>query len=163
MYDQATFGKAPSLRLEAALDRYWETVIVPTGKPRSAIAQRDRHRHSRQNTLYILDRIRDHFGEDTTLEVITTEKAVAWGDALLATGISPLTVNRNLDVLQAVLNAAHRNWQALASVPYIPRKKGKPAEPRYLSADEELRLMATSPPHLRDLIVFLLGNRPAAA
>ena len=152
MYDQATFGKAPSLRLEAALDRYWETVIVPTGKPRSA-----------KNTLYILDRIRDHFGEDTTLEVITTEKAVAWGDALLATGISPLTVNRNLDVLQAVLNAAHRNWQALASVPYIPRKKGKPAEPRYLSADEELRLMAASPPHLRDLIVFLLGNRPAAA
>ncbi len=75
VYEKHVFGISPSITLEQALDRYWSTIIVPKGKKRSA-----------QVTLYILERIRKHFGPETALETITTAQATGWADSLIAEG-----------------------------------------------------------------------------
>ncbi len=147
IFDHHVHGTVASMSLGDAVERYWTTVILPKGKKLTA-----------KNTLYMLNRIRETFGPETPLEAITTAAIAKWADELLGNGLRASTVNRNVTVLKALLNKAHKDWRVLGTVPHVSKKRGKPDTTRYLTDDDVQRLLDASSPHLRDLIVFLLGT-----
>ncbi len=51
IHDRKAVGKLPSITLGTAIDRYFDTVLVPKGKPKT-----------RKKDLYYLNSIRSHFG-----------------------------------------------------------------------------------------------------
>jgi len=67
------------------------------------------------------------------------------------------TVCRDLAVVRAILNKAHREGQ-LAVVPPFPKVKPSQGRSRWLTVDEEERLLKVSRPHLRALIAFAVDT-----
>jgi len=67
------------------------------------------------------------------------------------------TVHRDLAVVRAILNKAHREGQ-LAVVPPFPKVKPSKGRSRWLTVDEEERLLKVSKPHLRALIAFAVDT-----
>ncbi|MBL4748446.1 MAG: site-specific integrase [Magnetovibrio sp.] len=67
------------------------------------------------------------------------------------------TVHRDLAVVRAILNKAHREGQ-LAIVPPFPKVKPSKGRSRWLTVDEEERLLQVSKPHLRGLIAFAVDT-----
>jgi integrase len=80
-------------------------------------------------------------------------------------GVKLATLARELEVLRHALNLAVREWEWLDRNPFERVKIEKPdnAVERWLTEDEEARLLAASPPWLAELIVFALntGTRQA--
>lgn len=76
--------------------------------------------------------------------------------------VSAGTIKRELSVLISILNRCARRWRNDAGHPYlqvapaITRPTGKRRAPYPLSHDEEKRLLAQSPPHLVQHILFAL-------
>jgi RNA polymerase sigma factor (sigma-70 family) len=76
--------------------------------------------------------------------------------------VSAGTIKRELSVLISILNRCARRWRNDAGHPYlqvapaITRPTGKRRAPYPLSHDEEKRLLAKSPPHLEQQILFAL-------
>ena len=76
--------------------------------------------------------------------------------------VSAGTIKRELSVLISILNRCARRWRNDAGHPYlqvapaITRPTGKRRAPYPLSNDEETRLLAKSPPHLEQHILFAL-------
>lgn len=74
----------------------------------------------------------------------------------LSTGVTIGTVNRNLTVLRAVLNAA-KYWEWLDAVPII-KLIPEPEKPiRYLTSIEVERLLNELPSHLKAMAIFSLA------
>ena len=137
----------PPMALGEALDRYSQTVIQPRNRPQNAA--RDE---------YLIDRIRRDLGEGTFLSAITASRIASFSDHLLREGKAPATVNRHLAVLSAVLRRAARDWGVLAEVPSVPLLKLRNERYRWLTEEEEMRLLIASATHLRDLLIFLLDT-----
>ncbi|HBZ69528.1 MAG TPA: hypothetical protein DEP35_07280 [Deltaproteobacteria bacterium] len=147
LLDEAIHGRREPLALSQALERYYKSVLLPRGK----LASAKRH-------LHLMKRILTDLGPETRLEKLTTPVLSRWRDDLLAAGRKPATVNRHLDLLKATLNRAAREWGALATAPFVRSLPEKNQRTRFLSDEEEARLLAASPPYLRSLLVFLLGT-----
>jgi integrase len=137
----------PPMSLGMALDRYSQTVILPRNRPKNAA--RDK---------YLLDRIRRDLGEATLLSSITASRITDFTDGLLREGKAVATVNRHLAVLRAVLRKAVQDWGASAKVPSISFFKLQNERYRWLTGEEEARLLMASVSHLRDLLIFLLDT-----
>ncbi|PCI39898.1 MAG: hypothetical protein COB46_07915 [Rhodospirillaceae bacterium] len=67
------------------------------------------------------------------------------------------TVHRELAIVRAILNKAHREEQ-LAVVPPFPKVKPSQGRCRWLTIDEEERLLKASTSHLRALIAFAVDT-----
>ncbi|HME69209.1 MAG TPA: site-specific integrase [Myxococcota bacterium] len=119
--------------------------------PRGKLASARRH-------LYLIQRILQDLGPATPLEALSTPVLSRWRDDLLAGGLKPATVNRHLDLVKATLHRAAREWGALATPPFVRSVPEKNQRTRFLSDEEEALLLASSPPYLRDLLVFLLDT-----
>jgi len=74
------------------------------------------------------------------------------------------SLNRKIDVLRRVLNLASRKWRDedggpyLNSVPLIAHVKGPSRLPHILTYDEQERLIAECPDHLKDAILFAVNT-----
>lgn len=147
LHGQLIMGRPINMTLGEAVDRYYTTVLLPKSNPRTA--KRDR---------YALDRIKDALGEHTPLKLLTTPTIVNYRDNMLAEDKAPGTVNRHLASVRAVLNRAKHEWGALSTVPTFKLLPLDNMRHRWLTDDEELRLLKVSSPHLRDLIVFLVDT-----
>ena len=137
----------PSLSLRQAVDRYVETVTLPKGRPASA-----------KETLYLLEMALKRFGDDTLLHDITTADVSAWRDSMLTSGLVPATVRRRLAALRPIFTRAVRSWHVLESVPHFdlpPEGKGRE---RYLSPEEEERLLDVCPDHLWHFCLLALDT-----
>jgi integrase len=143
---QADPHARPSLGLGEALERYLSTVVQARNRPKAAKVEK-----------YLLNRLQDDLGIDTRLSSITGARIASFGDRLLREGKAPATVNRHLALLKAVLRKA-RDWGALSQVPSIQLFRLRNQRHRWLTDDEERRLLMTSPEHLRDLLVFLFDT-----
>ncbi len=141
-------GAAEPLTLGEAVDRYLKTVIQP--------------KHSREKTKksegYALDIIVRAFGAQTRIDRIQASDIARWRDRLIAEGRAAATVNRYLALLRAVLNRAHSDWNALQVVPAFRLLPLNNKRHRYLTAGEERGILDVSPPHLRNLIIFLVDT-----
>src|SRR3990167_4991177 len=73
-----------------------------------------------------------------------------------ASGVSPATVNRMLEVMRAIMRKAHTEWEWLDKVPVFRMRHEKNQRIRWLTIEEAGRLLKELPSHLRDMAVFSL-------
>src|SRR5882757_6970525 len=72
IYERQKLGKAPASTLGDAIDRYYSTVLEPTGKPQTL-----------RKDLYCLNAIRTHFGAQTPLDALRHAYVARWRDNMV--------------------------------------------------------------------------------
>lgn len=77
---------------------------------------------------------------------------------MLSAGKAPATANRYLAIIKAILRKAHMEWGALAVLPSFRLLKLNNERYRWLTDDEEDRLLIHCPVHLSDLCTFLIDT-----
>jgi integrase len=83
----------------------------------------------------------EHFGADTPCSEITTTKIDAWADQLRAKGLAGSSINHRMAVISKMLRAAAlKGW--ITAKPVIERATPAPGRLRWLSEEEEERLLA---------------------
>jgi site-specific recombinase XerD len=75
-------------------------------------------------------------------------------------GVKPATINRELAMLSKAFNLAVKEWEWLKDNPVsrVPKEKENNERDRWLSKDEEKRLLDNCPEWLREIIVFALNT-----
>ncbi|MGE5514939.1 MAG: tyrosine-type recombinase/integrase [Bacteroidota bacterium] len=145
--EQLLLGKVAEMTLGEAIDRYYDGVIVPKGN--KGVATRE---------LYALNQMREGLGASTSISKLSARVLADYKDTLLAEKKAPATVNRYLATIKAILNKAKDEWGTLAVVPTIKLLPLDNARYRWLTEDEEKKLLPVCAPHLRDLVVFLMDT-----
>ncbi|SEH52406.1 tyrosine-type recombinase/integrase [Magnetospirillum fulvum] len=145
--EQILLGKVADMSLGEAIDRYYDGVIVPKGN--KGVATRE---------LYALNQIRQGLGASTSIAKLSARVLADYKDSLLAEKKAPATVNRYLATIKAILRKAKDEWGTLAVVPTIKLLPLDNARYRWLTEDEEKKLLPVCAPHLRDLVVFLMDT-----
>ncbi len=75
-----------------------------------------------------------------------------------ATGVSPSTVNRMLEVVRAILRKAKQEWDWIDNAPTVRMRKVENRRIRWLTYAQADRLLRQLPPHLRDMAAFTLAT-----
>lgn len=122
--------EAEKMTLRAVLERY-ACEITPTKK--CAVIE--------QFKIDVL--LRDSVLPNLKMAALTSAALAAWRDRRLAQ-VTGATVNREIDVLSAVINHARREWGIHVEnpVPYVKRPEKARARERRLSPEEEAYLLA---------------------
>ena len=102
LHDRLVMGNTVEMSLGEAIDRYYETVLIPKDNPLSA--QRD---------CYVLNGIKKSLNPKTPLASINAPILTSYRDHLLQEGKAPATANRYLSMIKAILNRANKEWGAL--------------------------------------------------
>jgi len=71
--------------------------------------------------------------------------------------VQPSTAQRDISTLRAILNKSYREGK-LAAVPPFPRRRKENARCRWLTRNEEQRLLDAAAPHLKPLIAFAVDT-----
>jgi len=137
------FGVIPDVPFPDALLRYGEE------------RQRDNPVSYKASVKSRLQRLISRFGE-VNLADITHAVIRDWADERLSE-VKPASALRDLSTLRAILNKAFREG-LLAQVPPFPRMKKEPGRCRWLTVEEERRLLLAAKPHLRALITFAVDT-----
>ena len=92
------------------------------------------------------------------LTLITSRKISKYKVVRYEEGASPATINRELAMLSRVFTIAVEEWEWLGYKPFLKIKKEveNNVQERYLTPDEEKRLIENCPEWLRDLVIFSL-------
>jgi integrase len=102
--------------------------------------------------------LQQFFGENTKLSDISVARIEEFKQRRLAAGVGPATVNRNLSVLRRMLTLALRqrliSRNPFAEVQLLEERKHR-RRPHILTWEEQNKILATAPPHLRALIILL--------
>ena len=94
--DRVAAGKLPTIAFGDAIDRYFETILSPRGKAKV-----------RAKDIYVLDKLRAHFGAETPLDAITSADIARYRDELVTKHkLAPSTANREISYLRAIINRA---------------------------------------------------------
>jgi integrase len=116
-------------------------------------ARRANHRRE----LTSVKKLNAFFG-NPTLDQITPKRIVAYKNHRYADGVKPATINRELASLKKAFNLARREWEWCDDNP-VCRVSMEPehnTRDRWLTADEEARIMSAAPAWLRELMVFAI-------
>jgi len=140
MWDEVKLGRKPR--------RSWDEAVVQWLKEST-------HRKSRDTDLFHLRWLQSHL-EGLELESIDRVKVESLIAAGLAEGVSNATVNRRVQILRTVLRKAATDWEWLDKLPKFRFLKEPKGRVRFLTQDEESRLMAALPSHLRTMAAFSL-------
>jgi integrase len=95
---------------------------------------------------------------DPPINRITGADVEKLRDHLRETGAKPATINRYLAHLKMVLRHAWLRWNAITSMPHIQMEKENNSRVRWLSDEEEAKLIELSPPPFNDLWKVLLDT-----
>jgi integrase len=158
IHDRKAVGKLPSITLGMAIDRYFDAVLVPKGRPKT-----------RKKDLYYLNAIRRHFGPDIPLDKITAADIAAFRDGLVmvrqakkgaiaAPKIKPSSANRFVSYLRSILNRAVDDWHVLGKAPAIKLHKEPPGRVRWLEVEEEKKLLDACNEPTRNIVMFLMDS-----
>jgi len=77
-----------------------------------------------------------------------------------ADGVKPATVNRELAMLSKAFSLAVKEWEWAKENPLskVPKERENNQKDRWLSLEEEERLLSHCPPWLRDIVIFDLNT-----
>ncbi len=137
------FGTIPEVPFRDALLRYAEN------------RKRENQNSYDCNQKYQLQLLLDHFGAWMLSEI--DAKLIREFSDMRRKKVKDASVLRNLAILKAILNRAKREGELL-SVPSFPKLKPSKGRTRWLTSDEERRLLAASSNRLRSLIAFALDT-----
>jgi integrase len=103
----------------------------------------------------------DPFLRGKLLTEITYRSLLPVQQAFKQRKLAPATVNHYMGMVRSVLKRAEKKWGWLTTVPSIPWLETNNEVIRYLTKDEEVRLLAALPEHLRvaSLIALHTGMR----
>ena len=137
------FGKKPELPFSEALLRY------------AKAQKRDHPRHFMSNTRYRLRYFAARF-KGWNVSDLTFKAMQDFVDEHIEK-MSSGSVARDIAVIKAILNKARRE-DLTDFVPNFPRVKGSKPRTRWLTMDEERRLIDNAAPHLKYLIRFAVDT-----
>ncbi|WP_447601037.1 tyrosine-type recombinase/integrase [Nitrospira sp. Nam80] len=105
-------------------------------------------------------RLRGFFGDHTPLAEITPRLIVAYKNQLFAAELAPASVNRHLATLKKAFNLAVREWEWCQKNPVlsVSMEREPIGRDRWLTLEEEERLLSACPPWLRQIVLFALGT-----
>jgi integrase len=114
---------------------------------------------SRQTGEVFVKRFRAFFGGRTLAE-ITPRLIVDYKTTRYAAGVKAASINRELSCLRKAFNLGKREWEWCRDNPVsrVSIEKGVNKRDRWLTDDEEARLLAACPPWLRELVLFALHS-----
>ncbi len=122
---------------------------IPFGQAVERYLQAKSRKQSIQDDTRHLTLLRGVFGAETPLAEITAAKISAWKAERLAAlcprtqqPYAAATINRPLQALRHLLRLAHDEWEVLPGVPKIRTEKEPQGRVRWLTPDEEARLLA---------------------
>jgi integrase len=123
--------------------------------------------HSSRNKApksYIRDKslskhLLDHFG-DFTLAEITPSFISDYKNTRHREGAAPKTINNELALMSHAFNLAIKDWEWLKENPVkkVSREKVNNQIERWLTLEEEKRLLITSPKWLREIVTFAINT-----
>lgn len=98
------------------------------------------------------------FFRNPTLDHITPKLIVGYKNRRYADGVKPATINRELATLKKAFNLARREWEWCTDNPVcrVSMERENNTRDRWLTMEEEQRLLATAAPWLRELVVFAI-------
>ena len=96
-----------------------------------------------------------NFG-DSKLSAITPKMISDYKVLRYSEAAKPATINRELAMLSKAFNLAVKDWEWIRDNPVsrVPKEKENNERDRWLSEDEEKRLLENSPQWLKDIVVF---------
>ena len=155
---EAIFGKVKSQIIEG---RFFEK---PDAQHRTMTELLDRYlsEHAARRANYPRERtsvrtLKLFFGTPTLYQV-TPKRIVAYKNHRYADGVKPATINRELATLKKAFNLARREWEWCEDNP-VCRVSMEPehnTRDRWLTVEEETRLLNAATPWLRELMVFAI-------
>ncbi len=97
---------------------------------------------------------------DSGLTAITPKKISKYKVLRNEEGAKPATINRELAMLSKAFNLAIKEWEWLKENPVskVPKEKENNERDRWLTRNEEKRILDNSPEWLREIIVFALNT-----
>lgn len=115
---------------------------------------------SQRSYIGYTKRLRGFFGDGTPLASITPRLIVEYKNQLFADKLAPASVNRHLATLKKAFNLAVREWEWCQRNPVlsVSMERESNGRDRWLTVEEEHRLLAACGPWLRDLVQFALGT-----
>ena len=104
-----------------------------------------------------LSNLLPYFG-DFELSAITPKKIAEYKVLRYSEKVKPATINRELAMLSKAFSLAFKEWEWVKENPVsrVTKERENNRRDRWLTGDEEKRLLENSPQWLRDLIVFAL-------
>lgn len=96
------------------------------------------------------------FFGNPTLDQVTPKRIVAYKNHRYTDGVKPATINRELATLKKAFNLARREWEWCTDNPVcrVSMEQENNTRDRWLTVDEEQRLLHAAAPWLRKLMVF---------
>ena len=150
------------VKTEIVEGRWFDVQEERTRTVRELLERFEREHASRRKATRfygpIIARFIDEFG-DRTLAEITPAILNQW-KARRSNEVSSSSVNRALAVLRCAFNLAIREWEWCRDNPVvrIKREKEPPGRDRWLSAEEEGRVLQAAPPWLQEIIAFAVNT-----
>jgi integrase len=129
-------------------ERYIEDYAIPNKAPNTV-----------EKDKYSFKRLSAFFG-GMMLAEITPQKIAHYKRSRREANASVSTIARELELMRASFNVAFREWEWLDSNPFSKVRIEKPRghKERWITFEEEQRLLEVSPKWLREVIVFALNT-----
>ena len=119
-----------------------------------------RQQNTRKRYASSIANLQTHFG-DAKLTEISAERIDEFKESRLTSKVRAATVNRDLAVLRRMLNIAERrrliNATPFREVEMLEERKER-RQPHILTFEEEKRLLAAAPDHVRILAILILDS-----
>ncbi len=112
---------------------------------------------SQESYCYYIKNLLPVFGHYTLVE-ITPKRIVEYKAKRYGEKVTPATINREMAIMKAAFNLAIKEWEwcRVNPVSKVSMEKERNLRGRWLSDEEEARLLAASPPWLAEIITFAL-------
>ncbi len=141
-------NEAKRRTFEELRDRYMREHSTINKAPKSAVRDAGSFKH-----------LARFFG-GSSLATITPARISEYKSSRRQEGAKPATLNRELEVLRHAMNLAIREWEWLERTPFdrvrLERLNNKIE--RWLTGEEEEKLLQASPPWLQKIIIFALNS-----
>jgi integrase len=140
------------MTLGEAVDRYIETVLLA-----KTPAYGNGVEEWVAGELYRTERLLEHFGYTTSLLQVAKWASISEFNRRLLQTMKRPSANRYLSALRAVLNKAYE-WGELDAPAYVRLNRARSQRHRFLTSDEERRLIAACAESIKDFVILLLDT-----